>query len=78
VKDRIRELLHAVPFRPFVIRMVDGREFKIDHPEFVFAPPAKTPEVIVMEQQSERVHFVSTLLISRIETEFEDSQKRAV
>jgi len=76
VKDRIRELLHAVPFRPFVIRMVDGHEYKVEHPEFVLAPPNKVQEVIVMEQ-SGRVHFVSTMLISRIETETDDAQKRA-
>lgn len=57
--------------------MVDGRVYKIDHPEFVLAPPSKAPEVIVMERESESVHFVSTLLISRIETESDDTQKRA-
>jgi hypothetical protein len=76
VKDRIRELLHTAPFRPFVIRMVDGKKHKIDHPEFVLAPPNKVQEVIVMEQNG-RVHFVSTVLVSRIETDSDDAQKRA-
>jgi hypothetical protein len=76
VKDRIRDLLHAVPFRPFVIRLVDGRDFKIEHPDFVHAPPTKTPEVIVSEENG-RIHFVSVLLISTIDMDADDAQKRA-
>ncbi len=32
MKARIRDLLHASPFQPFVIRMADGREYRIDDP----------------------------------------------
>lgn len=32
MKGRIRELLRAEPFQPFVIRLADGREYRIDHP----------------------------------------------
>ena len=31
MKARIRELIHAVPFQPFIIRMADGREYRVDH-----------------------------------------------
>ena len=31
----IREALLHRPFQPFVLRMNDGREFKVPHPEFL-------------------------------------------
>lgn len=67
MKDSIRELIHAVPFLPFTIHMVDGRKFRIEHPDFVFAPPSKQPWVIVQEPENERTHRLSTLLIASIE-----------
>jgi len=30
----LRRTVHAQPFRPFDLRMNDGREFDIRHPEF--------------------------------------------
>jgi hypothetical protein len=37
MKRRIRELLHLIPFQPFIIRMADGPEYRIEHPDFVLA-----------------------------------------
>ena len=65
MKIRIRELLHATPFQPFVIRMADGREYLIDHPDFVLAA-SDTPQVIV-EEPNGSVHFLSVLLITSVE-----------
>ena len=39
MKARLRELLRATPFRPFIIRMAGGREYRVGHPDFVFASP---------------------------------------
>ena len=36
MKARIRELLRVVPFQPFIIRMGDGLEYRIEHPDFVW------------------------------------------
>jgi hypothetical protein len=33
--DAIREALHKQPFRPFTIRLADGRELRVPHPDFV-------------------------------------------
>jgi hypothetical protein len=40
MKARIRELLHAVPFQPFIIRTADGHQYRIEHPDFVLPLPA--------------------------------------
>ena len=31
----VREAIHAQPFRPFTLRLADGRELLIPHPDFV-------------------------------------------
>ena len=31
----VREALHQQPFRPFTIRLADGRQLSVEHPDFV-------------------------------------------
>ena len=66
MKARIRQLLHATPFRPFVIRMADGREYQIDHPDFVLAAASEVPQII-LEEPDGTVHFLSVLLVTSVE-----------
>ena len=66
MKERIRQMLHATPFTPFVIRMADGREYRIDHPDFVLAAASDVPQVII-EEPNGTVHFLSVLLMTSIE-----------
>lgn len=65
MKARIRQLLHATPFQPFAIRMADGREYRIDHPDFVLAAASDVPQVI-LEEPDGTVHFLSVLLITSV------------
>ena len=65
MKARIRALLHAVPFQPFIIRMANGREYRVDHPDFVLASSTEVPQVM-LEEPDGHVHFLSVLLISSI------------
>ena len=57
MKARIRQLLHAIPFQPFIILMADGREYRIEHPDFVLAAASDVPQV-VLEKADGSVHFV--------------------
>ncbi len=66
MKARIRELLHATPFQPFVIRMADGKEYSIEHPDFVLAASSDVPQIII-EDPAGSVHFLSVLLVTSIE-----------
>ena len=66
MKARIRQLLHATPFQPFVIRMADGREYRIDHPDFVLAAATDVPQII-LEEPDGTVHFLSVLLVTSLE-----------
>jgi hypothetical protein len=66
VKARIRELLQARPFQPFIIRMADGREYRIDHPDFVLAASNDVPQITI-EEPDGRQHFLSALLVTSVE-----------
>lgn len=66
MKGRIRELLRAMPFQPFVIRMADGREHRVDHPDFVLAPSSDVPQITI-EEPDGRQHCLSALLITAVE-----------
>jgi hypothetical protein len=66
MKARIRELLHAQPFQPFIIRMADGREYRIDHPDFVLAAASDTPQITI-EEPDGRQHYLSALLVTSVE-----------
>ncbi len=66
MKTRIRQLLHASPFQPFAIRMADGREYRINHPDFVLAAASEVPQIII-EEPDGMVHFLSVLLVTSIE-----------
>ena len=66
MKQRIRDLLRASPFQPFVIRMADGREHRIEHPDFVLAASTDFPQVTI-EEEDGRQHYLSALLMTSIE-----------
>jgi len=66
MKARIRQLLHAIPFQPFIILMADGREYRIEHPDFVLAAASDVSQVII-EEPDGTVHFLSILLMTSIE-----------
>jgi hypothetical protein len=66
MKPRIRELLDARPFRPFVIRMADGREYRIDHPDFVLAASTDVPQITIEERDGSQ-HYLSALLVTSVQ-----------
>jgi hypothetical protein len=66
MKARIRELLHASPFQPFIIRMADGRHYRVDHPDYVLAAATEVPQITIEEPDGTQ-HFLSALLVTSIE-----------
>ena len=67
MKARIRELIHAVPFQPFIVRMADGREFRVEHPDFILASSKNQSEIVIEEEAVDRMHYLSALLITSVE-----------
>ena len=65
--DQLRGVHRAVPFRPFTIRMADGRAFHIPHPDFLLITPAG--RTVVAVDQNGVAHILDLLLMTEIETD---------
>lgn len=63
--EQLKRTHQAAPFRPFTIRMADGRRFPIPHPEFFSMSPAGRTAVIFHEDGSASI--VDLLLMTEIE-----------
>jgi hypothetical protein len=57
----LREALHAQPFRPFTIRLTDGRSLPVPHPELVAI--AGRTVVVTSPAQDESFSVVDSVLI---------------
>jgi hypothetical protein len=71
--DQFKATLHLQPFRPFTIRMADGRSFKVEHPDFVAQSP--TGRTVVVFQQDETYSVLDLLLMSELEVTSPNGQR---
>ncbi len=58
--ERIREVLRTQPFRPFTLRLVDGRKFAVPHPDFV---AVARRVVLAVDQETDGISWVEPALI---------------
>jgi hypothetical protein len=65
MKQQIHDLLNAAPFRPFIIRMNDGRQFPVDHPEVALA--TTNPLTLVIVEADGRQHMLNPRLIASVD-----------
>lgn len=63
---RIKDTLRAEPFRPFSLRLVDGREFPVPHPEFLYVPPNMRRTVLVANISTGAMTIVDAVMIASI------------
>jgi hypothetical protein len=64
--NQVREAVKAQPFRPFVVRLVDGRSYRIPHPDFAMLSPWGRELLFVGDDAG--IHQIDVLLIVEIET----------
>ena len=69
--EQFRATLHLQPFRPFTIRMADGRTFEVAHPDFVAQSPSGRTVIVIQPDES---YSVLDLLLM---TELQVSNGRA-
>ncbi len=63
--EQLRTTLRAAPFRPFTIRMADGRQFPIPHPDFLsFSPTGRTAVIFHADGSAS---IVDLLLMTELE-----------
>ena len=63
--DKVRSLLHASPFRPFLIHVADGGRIPVKHEDFVALDPAGR-EMLVYQPDS-TYQIVDVMLITRLQ-----------
>jgi hypothetical protein len=63
--EKIRDVLHAQPFRPFWIHLADGGRIAVDHEDFVALEPAGRELIVYLPNSSH--HIVDVLLVTRLE-----------
>jgi len=63
--DQLRAAHRSTPFRPFTIRMADGRTFFIAHPDFLSMSPAG--RTVVIYQSDDSASIVDLLLMTELE-----------
>jgi hypothetical protein len=71
--DRLRQVVHAEPFRPFTICLTDGRQFRVRHPECMLIPP-EAARTFVVAESGEDYRIIDLLLVSSID--FVDGKAR--
>jgi hypothetical protein len=65
--DQFRQTLHQVPFRPFTIRMADGRSFDVVHRDFVAQSPSG--RTVIVFYSDEGYSVLDLLLMSELEVQ---------
>ncbi len=63
--NSIRDVVRQEPFRPFVLRMNDGREFRVPHPEWL----AVRPFNVIFEDEREFIIHLEPMLIASLQIE---------
>ena len=68
--DRLRSAVKAEPFRPFVLRTADGREYAVRHPDFVLISPKAERTFVIYNasgKDPEDYVILDLLLVTAIE-----------
>ncbi|MDX1968498.1 MAG: hypothetical protein SFV23_15075 [Planctomycetaceae bacterium] len=63
--EQFKTTLHLQPFRPFTIRMADGRTFDVTHPDFVAQSPSG--RTVIVFQPDESYSVLDLLLMTELQ-----------
>jgi hypothetical protein len=63
--EQFRATLHRQPFRPFTIRMADGRTFEVHHPDFVAL--SHSGRTVIVSHPDETYSVLDLLLMTELQ-----------
>jgi len=63
--EQFKTTLHLQPFRPFTIRLADGRVFPVSHPDFVAQSPSG--RTVIVFQPDESYNVLDLLLMTELQ-----------
>ena len=64
----IRDAMHAQPFTPFRLRLADGRELIVPHPDFIAVAP-NGRRIVVFNAGDDSMAILEPLLIVSLEVQ---------
>ena len=64
--DEIRNRIRAVPFLPFIVRVADGRSFRVPHSHHILVT---SKGLVVIENDEGLLDILPSLMISGISTQ---------
>jgi len=70
--SEIRNAQRAQPFQPFVLHLADGRQFLVDHPEFIIV--GRTGRLVVIESVEGNMEIIDPMLVTSISVLVQQSQ----
>ncbi len=62
--SEIRDALRKQPFRPFVVHLADGREFPVDHVDFLLI--SHSERTVIVADRNGGVEWVDPVLITSL------------
>ena len=65
--DEIRRLLHAQPFRPFIIHVADGGSLLVKHMDFVALAPSGCEFIVYRHDRLDDYQVVNVTRVTRLE-----------
>lgn len=71
--EKLRDVLHATPFRPFVIHLADGRQCRVRHPDFLAISP--TGRTVIVYHDNDAHSILDLLLVTELAIEASPSPK---
>jgi len=65
--EQIRQVIRAEPFKPFSLCVADGRQIRVEHPEFLALFP--TGRAVVVTQPEDSYDILDLLLVTGVRVE---------
>jgi hypothetical protein len=62
--DEIRRVQRAEPFQPFVIHLADGREFAVDHPEFMWM--SRSNRTLIVDDVEGNIELIDPVMVTSL------------
>lgn len=73
--DEVRKLLHAHPFRPFLIHFADGGSLTVKHEDFVALAP--TGREMIVYQPDGDYQVVDVMLVTRLQVSTRNGARKS-
>lgn len=70
--DRFRGLHGALPFRPFVMNLADGRQVQVEHPDYAIASPSG--RTVIVYRRDDWFQIVDLMLVTSLDVASEQKQ----